>query len=104
MSYYRVGRLRMEFGILQHRDLGDAGERPRLAPREILEPPEVCDGFHRQHGRGIVTLFLDKLADLRRSPGRELRHGWDDGLHERVGFGLVLRLRLGRFVPPVTLL
>ncbi|MCY1182965.1 hypothetical protein D9M73_235500 [compost metagenome] len=90
--------------MLKHRDLGHAGERPSLAPREILELPEVRDGIHRKDGRGIIALLLDQLVDLRRRPGGELGHRRDQRLHQRIWIGLLLG-RLGRrLIPPISIL
>ena len=63
---HRVGGLGAEFGVMKHRDLGDAGEGAGLSPRKVLQAPEIGDGIDREHGRGIVALRLDQLADLRR--------------------------------------
>src|SRR3546814_7089081 len=39
----RVGGLGIEFGVLEQGDLSHACERTCLAPREVLQPPEVRD-------------------------------------------------------------
>ncbi len=90
--------------MLKHRDLGHAGERPRLAPREILELPEIGDGIDRKHGRRIIALLLDQLMDLRRRPGRKLDHRRNHRLHQRIGIGLFLGGLRRCLVPPIPIL
>lgn len=91
--------------MLQHRKLRDASERPRLASRKVLQPPEIGNGVDGQHGRGIIALLLDQLADPGRRPCREFRHRRDGRFFETVLIGRpwLGGLRLRR-IPPVTLL
>jgi hypothetical protein len=63
----RIGGLALSSGWSAWQ-LGDAGKGAGLAPRKILQAPEIGDRIDGEHGRGIVALLLDQLADLRRRP------------------------------------
>jgi hypothetical protein len=57
--------------------------KARAFLREILKPPEIGDRIDRQHGRGIVALLLDELADFRRRPGASSAMGGMTGFTAR---------------------
>src|SRR3546814_7814656 len=60
----RVGGLGIEFGVLEQGDLSHACERTCLAPREVLQPPEVRDRVDRseEHTSELQSLMRISYA------------------------------------------
>ena len=104
IAHHRIGGFGVQFRMLEHGDLGDAGEGARLAPGKILQAPEIGHGFDAQYGCGIVALFLDQFADFGRGPARQFCHRRDDGFIHDVGFDLVVACFWRWRIPPIALL
>jgi hypothetical protein len=83
----------------QHGDLGDAGKGAGLAPRKILQAPEIGDRIDGQHGRGIVALLLDQLRIFGGVQVASSAIGGMAALSIRIGLLLLCFGR--RLIPPI---